>query len=1221
MWFVSFLARCLGCALLLATWLGHGSIGVLAQVPGDPKGEARDKDEEGPIGSIREWKFPLFLKDHEGRMVFVPPISFEEWERMFKTQVGAGRSAPPTHVIESLSVAGDVQDSRVTLRVSLRMRIRGDSSGLKRSRPTAPTEREKRRVPTGDEDAADDSRRNDDSGKKSDKERGDDGAPEEGKPGQTPVPRPEDPDAADGAPSSGRAGGVRGDGMVKRRVRVPLALDNAALVPDSVEYRGDGEQFLTRDDGFIWWVEGDEGSGHELSFECLVRLEHAAGETGVQLLLPTSTVAEVVLRVPTTSIDVRLDDEAQGIATTRALATGTEIRVQGSLGDGRIAWSKSATASAQPTVGLHVEGHVQYDIENATQRKAAATLRVRNFSGPFSSFTVALPAGLQLTSPTSSPDYRLAVVVPPERHPRDRQYVLVTTRNPVPIDRRIEIQLEAATPAATGVPADTPRSTTPRPSNDEVSIQLGGFEVLEAIKHVGEIDFRIGDSWTLTWQEGRGVERVPEPAGGFPDRSVARFRYSGQPYSLTATTRPRQQNVRVDPKYELRFVEGRVDLIGQMRCRVQGAKTRRIEFDTGGWEIDDVEPPELMEDFQSRGALLEVQLKPAADSSRDFQITIHAHRRLVETSGKLSFPMVRPLEKSVPEATVTVVAPERIRLSPESHALSSLYRIDHATTERPTDGLQRWVFRQRATSEPVVFAADYELRSRTVQLTVENEVEFTAQTVRTLQTLSGNVSFEPLDSLALLAPHAWIRDNKPEFRLTMGDQPLVPVVGLAPESGDGWPLLVRFPRPVLGEFTLHVESEQPLRPPSSAQPSTLEAASDVEFLMPVRDPQTTLNVLPRIGVVSPPTLRVSTTIGEWKPLVADATVRRAELTLPASLSGTSLRFLVERVESEEQGTLVVRKYWLQTWLSRSERRDRAAFRIRTNLDEIQIRLPRTGSARLKRDDLRIAVHGAEVANYRQDDSTVTVALPERAEAEVTLELWYRFEQRPENGRRFDVDPPRIVGAGRADVGYWQLITPPDEHLLWSPSALTPEMTWEWQGWRWGRHSIRAQADLEEWIEGTSQDVVPTSQANQYLFVSLGSLESWRVMTLRRPWILLLAGGVTLVVGLAWIYLPVLRHPSAGLLASIALVGVAFCFPDPVLVVAQAIAAGLLLLVLAWGLQWSLAGRQPRAAVVRSRSALADSRRLESQSDAMDVEPVATTAALPVAAGSAVDSRP
>jgi hypothetical protein len=265
--------------------------------------------------------------------------------------------------------------------------------------------------------------------------------------------------------------------------------------------------------------------------------------------------------------------------------------------------------------------------------------------------------------------------------------------------------------------------------------------------------------------------------------------------------------------------------------------------------------------------------------------------------------------------------------------------------------------------------------------------------------------------------------------------------------------------------------------------------------------------------------------------------------------------------------------WVQTWLSREQRRDRAVFRL-TGVDRnLHVRVP------LDVQDVSVAVNGQRrLAKTTADafaDSAVEVDLSdiEATSGEYLVELSYAFSSgRPAMGT-MRIELPRIAGDTRTGQIFWQLITPPDEFLLRNPPSVTPEFNWGWQMFfsrSTNETTRRFEQELSTFDRQFDRSSVGASQyaTNQYLFSSWSQLPAAvTVRTASRSAILLVAGGASLLIGFLLMTIRRLRHPVLLVLVAFATLLVGQRFPETAILVAQAACLGIALVLAVRCLQW------------------------------------------------------
>ncbi len=197
-----------------------------------------------------------------------------------------------------------------------------------------------------------------------------------------------------------------------------------------------------------------------------------------------------------------------------------------------------------------------------------------------------------------------------------------------------------------------------------------------------------------------------------------------------------------------------------------------------------------------------------------------------------------------------------------------------------------------------------------------------------------------------------------------------------------------------------------------------------------------------------------------------------------------------------------------------------------------------------------------------------------------LDVTYRYPSGERPQGRLQLDAPQWNDDVWVRQTYWQLVLPKDEYLLVAPSDLTAEFAWTWRGLHWERQPLLSLSQLEI-RSGAEHDGITPQAGNQYVFCGLGSVPTLQARTIGRSSIVFWASGAVLLVGLALLYLPAVRHRGVLFVIALALIALAALFPDSSLVIAQAAALGMALMVGASLLQNELSRRRRRAVFVRS----------------------------------------
>ena len=319
-------------------------------------------------------------------------------------------------------------------------------------------------------------------------------------------------------------------------------------------------------------------------------------------------------------------------------------------------------------------------------------------------------------------------------------------------------------------------------------------------------------------------------------------------------------------------------------------------------------------------------------------------------------------------------------------------------------------------------------------------------------------------------------------------------------------------------------------------------------------------------------------------------------------------------------SLSVSKLLLQTVLTTGNRYERAVWRVITDAPQITVRFP----AGLIPEDPIAAIGGHPIRGIQLRAGQLEIPLDEETRGkEVVLELWYSVPsaQPAWIEARRSLAPPQLVGGGAIRHTYWQLCLPADEHLLGDPAGYTPELSWNWRDLHWDRRGTLNQLQLEAWIGATPQESPPPGM-NQYLFSGLGTPRELTCLIVPRRILLWTAATGLLVIGLLFLHIRPIRHPSLLLLLGLVIAGVGFSWPSAALLVAQAACLGLTFLLLAGFWQWSVTGHSAwRIPAMETPSTISHSGRksISARPAHTQVQGPATTTTSPLASASEVRS--
>ncbi|MEN6457672.1 MAG: hypothetical protein ABFC63_01975 [Thermoguttaceae bacterium] len=513
--------------------------------------------------------------------------------------------------------------------------------------------------------------------------------------------------------------------------------------------------------------------------------------------------------------------------------------------------------------------------------------------------------------------------------------------------------------------------------------------------------------------------------------------------------------------------------------------------------------------------------------------------------------------------------------------------LDASPDVRQTENLvARFEYFGQPYSLPVRLAA------RSARLSVEPRyVLFVDRDqVRLEATLAYRIHRAKLSTLEVALP-GWVLDDAGPHPLVRSDGP---ALGLDQHTtttndatADSYNVAIPLARPVSGPVELHLRAHRaiPNGATSLAVPLPRPKADTVAAASLIVVPSDNVELIPDRrsidGLEPAPMPAVTLPLREQTPLCYRAAGR-------TSLFGATLRILPPRIDADAAvGAILVDRAWIQSWFTASAREDRAVFQLTTDRGSLHVWLPADADA----TQADVLADGHAVEPRLAADNRLIVPLAATSRRHVVEIRYHLPARRSRPASLLSLELPRLEENAWMRRVYWQLVLPPNEHLIGNPDGLTGEFAWRWQGCFCGRNPLLDEVQLESWADAVPSDRLP-ERANRYLFSAIGRLDRVDVRTASRTWIVLVASGVALVVGLLFIRVSALRRPVCLCVLAIGLGAAASIAPEPTLLLAQAASLGLLLTLLAALLERAVAGRGRRTAareLARSRTEFGSSR--------------------------------
>lgn len=967
--------------------------------------------------------------------------------------------------------------------------------------------------------------------------------------------------------------------QVAGRHAVPLRMSEAVLLEEAT-YDGDGELFLAFDaaaGGYVAWITSKGAGTHTISMNVALPIVTVAGQSRLKVTLPRGTESSLRLTTSDLRVTAELDTGSEGILSVDSIETGgSEIAVLGAAGQVSMRWKAvSATDSTARSI-LESSGELVVRVEGKSRISTDARLRVRSFGSAVESFRVRLPRGMELV-PTNPVGYRVEVVSESPMSmmnidPSMRRAQVVEVRLDRPTTSVVEVRLLAAL-----VPEIQPGSGPLEPAS---------FNVLGAVRQRGTVDFVVEGDWNLSWTEDQSVRRIDAEADvASPARTVARFEYFRQPCGLGLTVASRPTRVFVEPNYVV-YVDGKLlRLEATLKYRWRGTQPASLSMDLGGWSVVRVLPESIVDPTRlSRDTTpLELPLRDDMVIPADFELKIEAQQPLPVNASSIEFLMPRPLADIVTPASVTILPADNVQLTPTIAELQGLLAdISSPTPRLPARQQPALTYRDLSTGDPTKFVGTIKLLPRRTTLSVRAELSFARQRMQVSEILEYTIAHEARQTFELLWPTSIVPQD---LQIQLGEKLLSYTLADSPDDlrAGRRRLLLDTAADQLGRVDLKATYSLPV-------PAVAENAA-VSFLVPLLTAAEEANLQLLASTI---TARSSNEI-RTAPLAVDDDLISIDSTradgvawsvnVPAG--GSPLEVQLSPAEDIEQQLTTADKMWLQTWLSSSGRDDRAVWQLTTAASSLTVRLPSIAAS-----NFLALVDGKQASISLQPSGQLKIELPAATRPQTrVVELWYTLTTGLSTTglTQRSLEPPTMVEAPNTRRLLWQLCLPEDQLLLFDPAGYGSESKWQQSGPWWSRRSSLTQEELEQWSGASTQQPLPGS-LQQSLFADFGRPKALTAMVVSRRMLVLAISGFVVLLGLAILHLPVVRHPSVLFVGGTMLLALAMVFPHGAFLAAQAAMIGLVAIATTSLMGWLVAGRLFWAApVVLPRSSTTDVR--------------------------------
>ncbi len=930
--------------------------------------------------------------------------------------------------------------------------------------------------------------------------------------------------------------------------RVPLRLGAAHVTQR--EYQGDGSDSpdvspRATDEGLVWLFKGV--GRHQLKLHAWIPLKPATSGGQFQLSLPRlppQFEARVRVEIPDPNAIVRSTKMLTVLDVVRGEKTTT---IDASVLGSQLQFVWQIPSVVGETISL-----VQSWFHLKPTTEHLSLLVEQNFElqqTTAESLLVKLPADFRLTQ-VSGQNFRSYEMVP------DRpDWVRVNFIN----DNAGRLQLRWV----------LERDFTPQAQ----TIQLEGFHVEGAIREEGLIRIDEFENLRLVPRQAEstlvhrtGVNLVRSLGSGVP---LIAYEYLKQPFKLTFDLQPTAPYFVVDPTVSLRFEPEAMELTIRSAIRLERGVISELKLNwpdwlKRGWRIQSVNAEgesvgQVAYDATSQPGVL--RLWWPNPLTQDAVISV-VFRRAYSTGPGEEQAFRSSLQLPVPQASE--VGPMELRVTAADQLSVDLSAQDGiplvpvppqanvkagASAEGQTAGGAR-LYRLEDSDQKL--QVQIQSHQREISAVTEISVEDGGSSrLAVEQKIDLHVAYGRIRTLELALPSA-LMEFIPDWAVTQGIQ--------VTENGRKLPLQAgsapNFIRIDLGEDRI----------------GSIELF--VSYAYPIPDERGTVNVdLPVVALNNIPfsraecliesleTMQVRPGQSEWESLQTSPKQARwinplrsgplisIPLTIGHQLADLSQQYVVQSLQVR---TIFSSEGTAESW---------AEFQLDHPPGRVLIQFPPATWFKEQAFLLDGEPLPASAISRRSSDSEeVTITLPAKLSTHPRLSVRYRTTLDRPLGltNRIQLPLPTFPKSVWVDKTIWEMQLPQDQHLFTYPE-LVPQIQWVRNFVFWHRRATSAY--LAERAEMNTPDVPQEFQFQDgtfFAFRGFGPVQKIEFQTMNRSLILLLGAGLTLLVGFVFWRLPATRNVFSLIVISFAFAVAGLWYVEPILLLLQPAALGVLL---------------------------------------------------------------
>lgn len=935
-------------------------------------------------------------------------------------------------------------------------------------------------------------------------------------------------------------------------VKVSLGMGEATTRGEVV-YEGSGKwRPELREPGQVWWFKGE--GDHTLILPISVDALKLVPGRRLLLSIPPTAVSRLKLRVPVPNdlLSIKpIRNKKPRTSVVNETISEVEVFGLGTLLD--LQWEQLSSQEVADDTLESTTSMVLSPAGSLVRLEATQTIRAQSTS--ISELIVQLPS-----------DFELVGLEAGGKQLRDVTFNESTNIATVPLPEdsgpRIELNwlLEAKFPSGDG------------------SLVLEGFDVTNAIKQSGDIRIKEFDGYKVSSidNENRYVYRQDGSGLLESEQIAAAFRFSKQPFLLTINLEQIEPLAGVKPSLFLKFAgnaDGRVraelDARYDFRVLENGGAIEEVELNWPNWSQQgwSIEFPESLKqikpfdvnEFQDQDMIHIPLLKPRTG---EFDLQIKAVREIdpVDEWFDVTLPVVAVLQ--VERSALFVTGVENIGVSMRSKPGTSFTPIParvEAQVNLPEDFGDTPRLKFYVRQDAHAFEGNVTVHEQSLQADTTANVFVRENRLIVKQRISYDVKYEEMLRMRLRVPAGIgggveffadddaASDDKAEATGTRLDSE-----STGREGGTMRHVRVNLP-PASRLGIVQVVARYAVDRPQSAVPADndeitipLLQSTDVEFDSSIcrfrRDGEF-------VAHISDETWQRRLSSDEWSTWRSIGEHAEIPLTLASAPAKTSQRFAIRRalLTSSLSAGGNVESY--------------GRYVIVGDVSEIVVGFPSTivrrriwwNETELSHDSLSEGPPGS---------GDVRIAIPDGVSSDSNL-LTIEFHSSEPLDTTF---APRVLFGPEfpshvwTDDVLWKVVLPWNEHLFTVPVGYTPRFRWERNGVFWNRDCDPEYESESQWLQHLRgpKELEGVIEGNSYAFTRIGPAAHMEFRALSAQTVVAIGAGIALAAGIMLVKVPATRSALSLLSAAWVLSVLAQWYSEPMELLLQPAALGVVL---------------------------------------------------------------